>query len=510
MWPFIGLTVALFLGLAFTTAWFKRDEVKGNWSKYKDDLLFMFAAPLFKPDDDPRSPVQFATDNFSDVMSDKITQLFAIFLQPVFQIFKLFTDALNQTLGGLFNIRALMSNMWNKWNEVFGLFMRRFNGVFHHLRQTFVKLTTSFERLYGIAISSVYSALSLINTITSFMDLMIIVAIAILVILIAILIFLFLFMWPLIPVILLAIGVIAAAGFGGAMGGMSEAFCFAKDTRIAMNGSTIPIQEVKIGDVLRTGASVLGIMAFDADNYDLWNLYGVQVSGTHIVYDSEHVPQHVRDHPEATPLPKQKLSVYCLITSDQRIPIVSDKGIVIFADWEELSTDDDLHAWHRHVWSTLNPDTNYTPPTTANLASEAVLSGSTHIWTPLGRAEIRGIHPGATVLDAQGKPTRVLGVVKVDPSVVKQAYQIGPDAFISQGCWIRLEGESMWSQLQAASEPPSSNDGWYSLFTESGAYRLCENMMKQYDVRDFSDVGRDKIHETYNWVLESLVAAEAE
>lgn len=506
MWPFIGLTIALFVGLSFTTALMRREEIKANWSKYKDDLLYMFAAPLFKPDDDPRSPVQFATDNFSDVMMEKVTQMFAIFLQPVFQIFKLFTDALMQTLNGLFNIKSLLGNMWNKWNEVFAMFMRRFYGIFNQLRLTFVRLFDAFGRVYGMAVSSVYQALSLIDSIRSFVDLMIIIAIAILVILLAMLIFLFLFMWPLIPVIVLAIAVIAAAGLGGAVGGMGEAFCFAEATPVATDHGPQPIEKLNIGTRLSTGATVLGTMMFEPRNYDLYDLWGVQVSGSHIVFDSQGTPCHVSNHPSAKPLrdptPRR---VYCLITSDQRIPIQTTQGQVMFADWEELpaEAEEGLRAWHKHVFTTLNPDVPYKEPSRTVLASEAAVSGKTHVWTPLGRAEIRGLCPGATILDADGKHTRVRGVVKVDSSLVKEAYPIGPDAFVSAGAWMRTGKQPTWSQPEQTAAQ-KTDAGWYSLFTESGSFRLCEDVFTQHDVRDFSDVGSDKIHETYEWVLEAL------
>jgi hypothetical protein len=502
MWPFIGLTIALFLGLSLTSALMKREEIKANWSKYKDDLLYMFVAFLFKPDDDPRSPVQFATDNFKDVMSDKVSQMFAIFLQPVFTIFKLFTDALMQTLNGLFNIKSLLGNMWNKWNDVFGLFMRRFYGIMNQSRLTFIRLFSSFERVYGIAVSSIYKALSLIQTIQSFMDLMIIVAIAILVILLAILIFLFLFMWPLIPVILLAIGVIAAAGFGGAIGGMGDAFgCFVEGTPVQLaDGTSSPIEKVGVGAKLATGGHVLGIMAFEKGDHDLYDLYGVQVSGSHIVYNEDGTPCNVCDHPDAEPL-FHEARVYCLVTTDQRIPIVTaKKGVVLFADWEEISQENTeaLHAWHKHVFTTLNPNQSYVEPMPAALSSEAVVSGKTHVWTPLGLSEIRSISPGTIVMDAEGKPTRVLGIVRMDSSAVKHMYKVGENAYISAGSWMSTEQN--WTQptvVENNTLPP--NEDWYNLFTESGTFKLsCAA------VRDFSDVGKDRIHETYKWVLQAL------
>jgi hypothetical protein len=51
---------------------------------------------------------------------------------------------------------------------------------------------------------------------------------------------------------------------------------------------------------------------------------------------------------------------------------------------------------------------------------------------------------------------------------------------------------------------PVKEEVWYSLFTESGTFLLLEPGYIGTAVRDFSDVGADRIHDTYDWVLDSL------
>lgn len=496
---FAALSFALFLTLAFTQGYTKREEIKANWSKYHSDLLYMFAAPMFKPDDDPRSPVQFATDNFNDVMGEKVKAIFATLLSPIFTIFKLFGDALNQTLGGIFNVRALMGNMWNKWVEAMDIFNSRFNGTLHELRMTYIKLQSSFQRIFAVATSSVYQALSLINSITSFFDLMIIVSIAILVVLVAMVILLFFVLWPMIPLILVAIGIISAAGFGGAVGGMSDAFCFSRGTHIFTADGAIPIEKVSIGTKLPNDATVLGTLEFDSAMYKMYELYGVRVSGTHIVFMSDGTPCHVKDHPDSTPAWPSAEPVYCLITSDQKIPVLSNIGTLLFADWEELSSDDigSLEKWYTQVYTILN---GVSPPNKQSESarnSEAGVSGTTHLMTPVGLSEIRGIRPGTSVLDGDGNFTKVRGVVKLDRSLASGVYTLNRNTVISAGAWIYKGG--IWEQ-----PTPESNivPELYSLFTDSGTFMICEQTFIR--MRDFSDVGSDKINETYDWVLQSV------
>lgn len=501
MLAFIGVTFTLFLGLAFFSAYMKREEIMANWSKYKSDPMYMFTSPMFKPDDDPRSRTKFAMDNFFDVIQGMVTNVFSVFLQPVFKIFQLFTDAVVQSLSGLFNIRMLLGNMWKKWNEASDVFVRRFNSVFHQLRVTFIKLYSAMEKSFASSISSIYMGLSTINTVLSFIDLMFKVILIILAILVIMMIFLFFILWPIMPLIIAAVSVLVVAGVGAASG-MSGTFCFAGDTPIMTPSGNVPISEVRINQELHGGATVKGIMAFDTNVDDLYELWGIKVSGTHIVYDEDGMPIHVQNHPDATKLPSATMKLYCLITSDQKIPVDSNIGPVVFADWEELSDDESLRRWHKEVFETLNPGATYIVPMKAAIDSESVVSPRTHIATSLGPAEIRGIKPGDLVLDADGKQTRVIGVVCI--ADVKAAVKLGENAYASAGAWIKTTGG--WNQ--PIDTVGHEEDRWYSLFTESGTFRLYEDSLPA--MRDFTDVGPTKIGDTYEWVLDALKSSDKE
>jgi hypothetical protein len=510
MYLFAATTVALFFGLAFTLAYANREEISKNWNKYRYDPLYMFAAPLFKPSDDPRSRTQFGVDNFKDSVNQSINNVFLKFLQPVFGIFKIFMDAMNQTLGGLFNIRMLVGKYWNAFNRMIDVFMRRFNSTFHAFRMTFMKLNHSFQKVMGLATSAVYTGLSTINTMTSFLDLMMKIIITILVVLVVMVILLFFVLWPFIPVILSVVAIISATAMGGAVGGMASTFCFEKSTRIKMaDGRERKIEYLRNGDLLANDAVVQGTMSFKTTADDLYNLHGVRVSGSHIVYDDGE-PCFVNEHPDAELVhPTSDSMLYCLITSTHRIPVVAADGAVLeFADWEEISSDDDLKQWHAQVFTTLNGNAAAVlEPTADILHSEAVVSGRTKIWTTLGPVEIRGIHPGDVVLDEHGKPTLVKGVVCIDGTQVRAAAHLGGDAWISTAAWTSFDAKT-WNHPEHP-EPADGIHEWYSLFTESGTFRLCEVGALGLHIRDFTDIGPDRIHETYDWVLESLEVASA-
>ena len=504
MWAFIGLTLALTFGLLGIGAYQKRAEISANWSKYRHDPLYMFFGYFFKPDDDPRTRLEFATDTFKDEIMYILDGVFATMLAPIFKIFKLFTDVLSETGNGLFTVKTLFAKLFEKWNQMTDVFVRRFQSIFHQARMTFIRLFTSLERSFGIATSAVYTGLATVMSIASFIELVIIIMIVILAILFAMMIFLFFVLWPVAPLIGIGAAIvgIAAGAAAGAGGAALDGFCFTEDTLIQTLAGPVRIADIQLDTQLHDGNIVTGIMMIDSANSPIYNLFGVNVSGTHIVYDAVLGPIHVKNHPDAIPINYKVAYIYCLITSHRKIPVVTSNGIQLFADWEELADDKDLYAWHQHVSDILNGAYNhYTGPTTDNLSSESVFSGTTSIWTPSGPSQIRGLRPGNYVMDASNKQTRVTGIVRVSKSEVKSAIPLDSGAYMSAGVWLKTKNGE-WAQPKTT--VPVTEEVWYSLFTESGTYLLLEPEYIGTAVRDFSDVGADRIHDTYDWVLDSL------
>lgn len=482
-----------------------------NWSQYRHEPLYLFFAYWFKPDDDPRTRLEFATDTFYDEIMYILDGIFATMLAPIYQIFKLFTDALTQTGGGLFTVKALFAKLFEKWNQMTDIFVRRFNGIAHQVRMTFIRLYSAFERVFGVAVSSIYAGLSTIMTIASFIELVIIIMIVITAIIAAMMILLFFILWPIMPVFAIGLAIIAIAttAVAGAEGAALAEFCFTEETPIQTLSGPIPIKDITIGTILHDGSTVTGKMILESSNVPLFNLYGIRVSGSHIIYDKTYGPIYVKNHPDAHPIEQTVPLTYCLITSNRKIPVLlPNNTIQDFADWEELSDTKDLLAWHCQVHSTLNNTMdNYVKPSDESLESEAVFTANTKIWTPTGPANIYEIRPGDSVVDMLGNITKVTGVVCVSGSEVKAAVPLGNKAYASASVWFEFS-DGTWLQ------PPlctiHNEDVWYSLFTESGSFTLLEGNYPGIAVRDFSDIGIEHINETYDWVLDSLKSSVCE
>jgi hypothetical protein len=335
----------------------------------------------------------------------------------------------------------------------------------------------------------------------SFIDLMVTICIVILVALVVLVIFFWFALWPIIPLILIIIAICVQAGFGDAVGGMSSSFCFGENALVVMaDGTTKPIREIKLNDKLWQGIDVTAVMEFKADHENTKKFYsvdGIPVSGSHIIF-TDSGPKFVADISSETT--NNIGRIFCMNTSTHRIPVRSINGkICWFSDWEEISEENDLLKWHKEVFETVNPGCDWKTPSSATLHSEALVHETTRVRVPfIGEKDICDIRPGDFVIDADSNITRVVGIVKMHADQVKCQEWIG-GFMISGGAWVRPPFVESWSQITDA-EMPVEKGLWYSLFTESGTYMLSN----EYGVRDFTDVGAEKIENMYEWVLESL------
>ena len=108
--------------------------------------------------------------------------------------------------------------------------------------------------------------------------------------------------------------------------------CFPPETPIKLeNGETVLMKNLKLGDVLVNGSVVDAVMTIRNENDPYYKLPGnILVTGSHYIrYGGKYI--HVKNVPEAKPTGKVDPVVYCLVTSDHKIPV----GEYTFWDWED-------------------------------------------------------------------------------------------------------------------------------------------------------------------------------
>jgi len=496
MWLAILLTLTFGFGLARILVGLQLKEIVDNWKNYRCDPQVMMMAGMFKPNDDPRSSFDFTSDNFNFCSTELAKAALNTALKPVYDVFFQLTHSATQSIGFTMNLRTLASNLFNGLNRLFDIFNRRFNLTLHELHKSFIKQFNAIQKAHAIANASVYAGISLIQGIMNFIKFMVTIVISILVILVVITILFFWLLAPVTPLILASI--VTAASFGGAVGGMADSFCFEPSTPIILtNGTTKPICEIKIGDVLLNGSTVTSLMKFAADSHTIMrNLDGIHVSSSHIVYDLDKAV-FVKDHYLSKEIICAEKLLYCLNTSDHTIPVKGSSRIWNFADWEELDCEN-MDDWDSFIHEFLNPGTKYSESDKTILESEAGFSKETLILCKSGlEKQIDEIVIGDIVQDGLGW-TKVVGLVTVEGSC---AVETGTTFGFTGSCanWIYVE--NTWkraSSIKEWSEMAPVNT-LYSLFTESGTFTI-----NNINIRDFSEIGLHNINSTYDFTLSRL------
>jgi len=296
------------------------------------------------------------------------------------------------------------------------------------------------------------------------------------------------------PLILIATVVVGATAVGAAsrVGGN---FCFSGETPIRLNdGSIKRIDQIVIGDVLEGGSTVTAAMVFATDRgADFYKLDGIAVSGSHIVYlDGRPVMVSSLDQSLKISAPD---TIYCLNTSNHRILIDGLSGVWSFADWEELENGS-MADWERLVQKELN---GIAGPQSSDsvLESESGIDAMEPIELASGETvDAANIKMGDLIRDGAGF-TRVTGLVILDGSETGGMGRIG-DLFCSSACWI---WEGSWIRAAASkrwvSHLPVKTMRMFT--TESGSFSV-----SGVRLRDFTDVGMDKIEKTYGFTINQI------
>jgi hypothetical protein len=320
------------------------------------------------------------------------------------------------------------------------------------------------------------------------------VIIAILIVLCILVIFLFFVMWPVIPIVLTMIGILSATVYSANVSGMSESFCVGPDTlvkvaKVGSNGIWKKVSEIRPGDalaegvvegVLRVGAPVPGTCV---------SIENVIISKSHLVFHNGWIS--AGEHPDAKPA-DSPTELFCLNTSSRTWEVKCvDSQSLILRDWEEIP-DDCEHidfAWESLVSTMLNGPDKITPLRAS--PGRGLLGPSTFLWTDIigTNTPITQIKIGDYVRDGTGF-TKVIGLYSDTATPVPIA---GPNSSV----WYYMPIKKVWTHCK--SKGSNLRNSGYHLVTESGSFQIGfanERML----VRDFTEVGAKRIHETYPFI----------
>jgi len=480
---FVILTVFLTFLFFFVESFSNRNDVISHWSERRCDFDVLLTAFLYKPSDDHRSSSKFTSENFNFCISSKSANYLRSIFGVLYELMRkqfvagdIMTDVMKTLRSQLNTIYAPFSSMMKK-------FWVKFVQIGSLSSRIFQQLYMTMKKASGIAVASLFIALSLQTTVMNSIDFVIKVIMIVLYILLALI---FVWFYPILPWLIMVLITVfgiekAMPGKTGPLGGL---FCFAKGTRVILeNGDTRPIESLKPGDYLLNANLVQGIIEVPGE--PLYNLDGIFVSGYHsMYYNGEKI--YIKDHPRAILTKIYDKTLWTLITEKREIQIHGKEGILRFLDWDEIpDTQEANKGWNQIVCEMLNgPKYNslvpkYAPCLDATIRVNVNQSG----WVNLSEIQI------GDWISCKSGWTRITG--KARRRVQGGFGSLG--SRMSDGVWI-LGSNGKWDHFHGTTDQMP----WEGvhLITDSGEFKIKILNGNEYIVRDFTEVGSDKIFES--------------
>jgi hypothetical protein len=484
--PLLATTLAFISIFAYSYAQLELEEIKANWNKRRCEPLVMVMAALVQIDP-KKDPTAMAIENFEFCIGKIIDSSIAIFLAPMLQLFTFQMDATKPITDSMNYLRAMAGSLLKPLNDLFNTLWAKLMVVVYQSARIFFQLYSSMDRVFGIATASVFAGMSMYKGIQNAMGFVIQVIIAILIILCVLVVFLFFVMWPVIPLILTMIGILSTTVYAANVSGMSGSFCVAPWTMVKTKMGYKRVSELVPGEELDDGV-IEGILKVEGGADACVRIDGIIISKTHLIkYEGKWIM--AGEHPAAETISNIHVGLlYCLNTSTRQWTVKGTDTDHNLRDWEELpdSKESDA-AWEEFIYSLLNKGSIKHSAPGRGLFGEATIIYTLDSEKPISKVVI-----GDYIRDKVGY-TRVIGIYK-DTELVprsgpnKAVWALHPQA---RECRAYSKG---WTHLKVEECLPMTKNA-YQLVTDSGTFIIQSNIL----VRDFTEVGADRIHETYSF-----------
>ena len=483
-------TTLVFIGIfAYSYASLQLEEIKANWNERRCEPLVMVAASSMKVNDiDP-------AENFEFCIGKIIDSSIAIFLAPMLQLFSKQVDATKPITDSMNYLRGMASSLMKPLTEMFGQLWNRFGYIVFQAARVFYKLYSAMDRIFGIATAAVFAGMSMYRGIQNMIGFVFQVIIAILIILCILVIFLYFIMWPVIPLILTMIGILSATVYAGNVSGMAGSFCVAPSTLVKTKRGWKMVSEVVAGEELDTGV-VEGVLKFDGTGGECVSIDGLIISKSHLIFNGIDWV-FAEKHLGAVEC-KSPAFLYCLNTSTRTWTVKGSAHTSehLLRDWEELPDSPQIDfAWETLIDTLLNG----TSKPLRVQPGRGLFGEDTVVWTRTAEVDMCDITVGEFIKDKSGF-TKVIGVYNDS--------ELAPRSGPNRSVWYYSTPKKRWIHPHIEECVPKGHG--FHLITESGTFlvgftRPGIREQGKMLVRDFTEVGAARIHETYAFTSASLV-----
>ena len=510
-----GITLGIF-GMLFGYHYMMTDikALKKDWPNVRCNPLAMpFAGIINAPPDG--SKWEYTAENFGHCLTG--------ILRDVVNVEKVGINAaqsfMQKTVSGISSAiqdaRKLLASIRNIAGGLFSSIFGKILNVLMPLRLVLIKSLDSLNKVGGVGVTGLFTALGGLLSINGFVFLFLVVVIAVLifvaVFIVAMLLMAFSEMFPFfflaipefvlalaglvfliailvlfIPVIYIILNVllltrtvpqhrrrlVAVNQKTKQMGGEGfqsrlprRHFCFDGNTRIFVKGrGAVKIRNIHVGDTLSNGGKVTSCFNLSCTKEKMYDINGVLVTGKHRIDDPIYGCIPVKDHPKSKLLKDYRsASLFCINTTTKRIPVRN----MIFFDYDELD-DMDL-ATLRHMIEELP---NERGSTYIHKFLEPGLLADTKIELEDGRSvKISDIQ----INDQLRFGERVLGIVKINGYSVASTkiYNLDDTKLIGTNNLKMLSKDSGVIELCKFDNQEIDNQKFlYNLITDTGTFMV--------------------------------------
>jgi hypothetical protein len=473
--PLILTTLAYISVFAYFYASIELKEIKANWNERRCEPIAVIMADIIQVEGVD------SAENFQFCLSKFIDSSISIFLTPMMELFSKQMQATGPINDSMNYLRTMASTITRAFGDLFKVVWDKFGYIVYQAARVFYKLYSAMDRVFGIATATVFAGMSMYKGIENTIKYIFQVIIAILIILCILVIFLYFVMWPLIPLILTMIGILSATVYAGSVSGMAGSFCVDPTTLVKMKDGWKMVCDIVPGDVLADGI-VEGVLKVDGSGSKCVSIDGLIISKTHLILN-ENTWIFAEKHPSAIETYASS-SLYCLNTSTREWCVKGNPHAkeYMIRDWEELpdSLEVDL-AWEMLIDRILNGDAKplRRHPGRGLLGKNTIVLGKNKM--PIRLYDVR---IGEYIQDKNGF-TKVIGIYSDTSEKV-------PNSGPNESMWYYSTSRKRWIHPHVDSVKDSIG---HQLITQSGTFLIGKE--SPVLVRDFTEVGSDRIHETY-------------
>lgn len=473
--PLLAVTIGFISVFIYLYANLQLADIRANWNIRRCEPLVMIMAQMI-PTDRNINKSEFASENFSFCINRFIDQSMSIFLAPMMSIFSEQLSSADLIGNSMNYLKGAAASLMKPFSDLFGFLWKKLSFVIYEAARIFMKINSSFKRIFGIAVSSLFAGISAYRGIQNAIKFVLQVCVTILTILVVLVVFLFFVMIPVIPLILTMIGILSTTIYAGNVSGMGPSFCVAPGTMVATKDGWRAVETLLPGDALDYG-TIEGILVADGKGAYV-SISGTILSGNHLVFNNGWIPAN--EHPLAQAVKEGPAVVYCLNTSKNTWRVKCEDGSLLLRDWEELPAECSV-AWESYVYDVLNGGIRKPVPV---IEGRGLLGANTFVYSKnRGPIRIYEVDIGDYVKDSISF-TKVIGIYR-DTS------ELQPGSGPNPAVWSWSSHQNIWTHPY--STLPANSTTGYHIVTESGMFFIGIFDKTPMLIRDFTEVGWDQV-----------------